>query len=129
MQRATTCLFVTQLLVTAMTAATAQQQARISDDGANLYKEHCGHCHSLDSDGIGPRHRNVFGRRAGSVEGYEYSQALSRSQLVFDEKTLDLWLTAPTTLVPGTDMRWRVGDPNTRSAIIEYLRDVATSNE
>ena len=45
------------------------------DHGAKVYHE-CMICHSLDKNGIGLSHRDVFGRRAGSVPDYSYSAAL-----------------------------------------------------
>lgn len=44
--------------------------------GEQLYLARCGACHSLDSNGAGPRHRGVVGRRVASVPGFSYSTAL-----------------------------------------------------
>jgi cytochrome c len=49
----------------------------------------CLACHALAYDRTGPRHCGLFGRRAGSVEGFAYSEAMKRSKLVWDDKTLD----------------------------------------
>ena len=66
----------------------------------------------------------VVGRRAGSVEGYSYSTALKNSNLTWDEATLDSWLTNPSALVPGTKMFFKIDDPQARSDIIAYLKEL-----
>jgi cytochrome c2 len=58
------------------------------DRGKTLYQA-CQACHSIDENDLGPRHRGVVGRRAGSVEDYVYSKALKNSGLTWDESTLD----------------------------------------
>lgn len=116
------------LAATMFFAASASAQAqskRIEGDavrGAHLYELRCSACHSPDSNRIGPAHRGVFGRRAGSAPGYAYSRALARSGLLWDETTLDHWLTGPTILVPGTRMGISVVDVQDRRDIIAYLR-------
>ncbi|MGH8504438.1 MAG: c-type cytochrome, partial [Stenotrophobium sp.] len=64
----------------------------------------CGACHSLTYDRTGPRHCGLFGRRAGSVKGFNYSPAMKNSGIVWSEKTLDEFLTNPMKMVPGTYM-------------------------
>ena len=54
--------------------------------GQVLYQG-CMDCHSIDKDDVGPRHRGVVGRRAGSIEGFGYSKALKNSGLTWDEET------------------------------------------
>src|SRR5579862_6121652 len=50
--------------------------------GKTVYQA-CMGCHSLDEDDVGPRHRGVVGRVAGSVPGYAYSAALKGSHIVW----------------------------------------------
>jgi len=89
--------------------------------GQALYQA-CSGCHSIDEDDIGPRHRGVVGRRAGSIAEYAYSPALKASGLVWDAATLDRWLTGPQELVPGTKMYFSLSDPQKRADIIAYLQ-------
>ena len=89
--------------------------------GQALYQA-CSGCHSIDEDDVGPRHRGVVGRRAGSVAEYAYSPALKASGLVWDAATLDRWLTGPQELVPGTKMYFSLSDPQKRADIIAYLQ-------
>jgi cytochrome c len=85
-------------------------------------------CHSLDKNGIGPSHRNVFGRTAGSVANYSYSAALKASNIVWSETTLDQWLTNPQALVPGTKMMFSVDNAQDRADVIAFLKDKAGSD-
>jgi cytochrome c len=48
-------------------------------------------------------HRNVFGRKAGSVPGYDYSAALKAWNIVWNETALDKWLTDPRRLTVGLE--------------------------
>jgi cytochrome c len=90
--------------------------------GKELYKG-CEGCHSIDENDLGPRHRGVVGRHAGSVEDYSYSTALKISGLIWDEATLDRWLTNPSALVPGTKMFFKIDDAQSRADIIAYLKE------
>jgi cytochrome c len=89
--------------------------------GKELYESRCAGCHSLDQDRIGPRHRGVIGRKAGTVAGFEYSPALRASRIVWSPRTLEAWLTNPERLVPGQRMNYSVPDAADRAAIIVYL--------
>ena len=91
--------------------------------GKVLYQG-CQACHSIDDNDLGPRHRGVVGRRAGSVEDYSYSAALKNSGLTWSESMLDRWLTNPSALVPGTKMFFKVDDPKARADIIAYLKEL-----
>ena len=84
-------------------------------------------CHSLDKNEIGPKHRDVFGRKAGGVPGYDYSAALKASDIVWTETTLDKWLTDPQALVPGTKMLFSLDDAQDRADVIAFLKEKAAS--
>ena len=91
--------------------------------GKALYQS-CAACHSVDDNDLGPKHRGVVGRRAGSIEDYTYSLALKNSGLTWDKTTLDRWLTNPSALVPGTKMYFKIDDPQKRADIIAYLEQL-----
>jgi cytochrome c len=92
--------------------------------GEQLYAR-CAACHALAYDRVGPRHCGVLGRRAGAVPGFEYSPAMKRSRLVWNDKTLDRFLADPLTTVPGTTMTYAgVQDPGERADLIAYLRSI-----
>jgi cytochrome c len=90
--------------------------------GAQIY-ERCAACHSLDYNRTGPKHCGLFGRRAGSLADFEYSPAMRASGIVWNDKTLDRFLAAPTKVVPGTAMGYAgVDDPRERADLIAYLK-------
>jgi cytochrome c len=84
----------------------------------------CLACHSLEYNRTGPRHCGLFGRRAGAEPGFEeYSPAMKRSKLVWNEKTLDRFLANPLKAVPGTTMTYAgVPDAQERADLIAYLK-------
>jgi cytochrome c len=90
--------------------------------GTALWERRCGGCHALDRDIGGPRLGGVYGRRAGSVQSFSYSDALKNSGIVWDRETLDQWLRDPERLVPGTDMAFRVEKEEERRQIIAFLQ-------
>lgn len=82
----------------------------------------CLACHALQYNRTGPKHCGVVGRRAGTAPGYEYSPAMKRSKLVWDEKTLDRFLADPLKTVPGTTMTYAgVPEAKDRADLIAYL--------
>jgi len=87
-----------------------------------LFEKRCGGCHSLDRDKEGPQLHGVYGRKAGSVESFQYSDALKKSQIVWTEETLERWLTDTDKLVPDNDMTFHVEKQEERRAIIAYLK-------
>jgi cytochrome c len=105
----------------AVTAGASAHLEAPAVEPAAAYKVHCSSCHNLERNGIGPNHRGIFGKKAGSVAGYSYSPALKNSGIVWDRETLDKWLQGPRKLVPGTKMVKSVANPATRKAIIDYL--------
>ena len=101
--------------------ASGATQAADPEKGKALYESRCAGCHSLDHDRIGPRHRGLIGRKAGAVQGFEYSPALRASRIVWNAPTLDAWLTDPERLIPGQRMNYRVPDAADRAALVAYL--------
>lgn len=92
--------------------------------GEALYAR-CLACHALAYDRTGPRHCGLFGRKAGTVPGFAYSEAMKRSNIVWNSQTLDMFLKEPTRAVPGTSMGYDgVKDAGERAALIAYLRQV-----
>jgi len=100
--------------------APARGQGR--EDGKALFEKRCGGCHALDRDKEGPRLGGVYGRPAGSLDSFEYSDALKKSKIKWVEDTLDQWLTDTEKLVPGNDMTFHVEKAEKRSQIIAYLK-------
>ncbi len=95
-----------------------------ADHGEALY-EACQDCHSLDKNDVGPRHRGVFGRKAASLPDYDYSDALKSANIVWNEETLDKWLTDPQAVAPGAKMFFHLDNPQDRADVIAYLKERA----
>lgn len=114
---------VCSLMLTLMlgTAANAVEPGDVQR-GKALYQAQCSACHSLNYNGVGPAHKGVFGRRAGSAPGYTYSPALAGSGLTWTEQTLARWLTDPEALVPGQKMGFKVADEQARADLIAFLK-------
>jgi cytochrome c len=93
--------------------------------GAAVFEQYCAPCHSLKPgvNRYAPSLAGVIGRKAGTVQGFEYSKALQlQSGLVWNGKTLDEWLRDPHAAVPGTGMAFEgLKNAAQRRAVIEFL--------
>ncbi len=94
------------------------------DKGAKLYKR-CKACHTLDEGGknkVGPNLFGIFGREAGTLEGFKFSKAMKASDVVWDEATLDPFLTKPKKFIPKTKMGFPgLRKEGQRADVIAYL--------
>ena len=95
-----------------------------ADRGEALYQG-CQDCHTLDKNDVGPRHRGVFGRKAGSIADYNYSEGLKRSGVVWDEANLDKWLTDPQAFIPDAKMFYHLSEAQDRADVIVFLKERA----
>lgn len=120
----------TVLALAAGTALAAAKEGGSAGDpmaGKEIYSR-CLACHALAYDRTGPRHCGLFGRRAGSVKGFAYSDAMKRSRIVWNKKTLDRFLASPMTVVSGTAMGYAgVTDKKERGDLIAYLKQANDS--
>ena len=101
--------------------------ARADGDVANGEKifARCKACHTIEQgkNKIGPSLYGIIGRHSGSLEGYNYSDAMKSSNLTWDEKTLDIYLTSPRDLVHGTRMAFPgLKKEQDRQDVIAYLK-------
>ena len=97
-------------------------RAQTPASGKELFEKRCGGCHALDRDKEGPRLRGVYGRVAGSLDSFKYSDALKKSKITWTDERLDKWLTDTEKLVPDNDMTFHVERPEERGEIIAYLK-------
>jgi cytochrome c len=99
--------------------------------GERAFKQ-CASCHQVGVNAHGsfaPQLNGLFGRRAGSTSDYAYSDAMKRSGIVWDERTLSAFLHDPDKLVPGTKMRfWGISDDNEIAALLAYLRTLQSAD-
>ncbi len=96
-----------------------------ADQGKLLFEKRCTGCHSLDQEKEGPRLRGVFGRKAGKVESFSYSDGLKDAQFTWDAALLDKWLTDTESVVPNNDMTFHVPNPQERTDIIRFLESLS----
>src|SRR5690606_12390984 len=112
-------------LVLAMAGASPAFSGGDSAAGEELYTR-CAACHALERNRTGPKHCGLFGRRAGSVPGYDYSQAMKDSGIVWNARTLDRFLADPMAVVAGTSMGYAgVRDDAERAALIAFLESAS----
>jgi cytochrome c len=98
-----------------------------AERGEEIYTR-CKACHTLEQNRVGPRHCGLFGRKAGSVPNYQYSAAMKKYGVTWNEQTLDKFIENPLKTVPGTKMGYAgVKDPQERADLIAYLKK-ATSD-
>ena len=95
--------------------------------GERQFARKCSVCHTLSpSDGnrAGPTLHRLFGRQAGSLPGYPYSEGLRKSGLVWNEKTIaDLFDKGPDHVTPGSKMPLQViNDDNKLEALVAFLK-------
>lgn len=97
------------------------------DPGERQFARKCSICHTLTPDGAnraGPTLYKVFGRRAGTLPGYIYSDALKNSDIIWNEETIGrLFGDGPQEVVPGTKMPLqKMTSADERNALIAFLK-------
>ena len=101
------------------------QDAALLDAGKRVFLK-CRSCHSLEKDAgnmTGPNLWGVFGRKAGTEPDFQYSEAVKKSGIVWDEAKIDEWLSSPKSFLPGNKMAF-IGLPKEedRKAVLAYLK-------
>lgn len=117
------------LVLTALVASWAAAPAAKADDGRLEFNTHCRTCHSVNEGDHrqGPSLHNIFGAEAGSSDYPNFSDALTRSKLTWDEETLDGFIANPDRVIPGNTMNPYSGiaDQSVRERIVAYLKSEA----
>jgi cytochrome c len=98
-----------RLFITATTLVLASATASLAQDAASGEKifAQCKACHQIGANAknaVGPVLNGLFGRKAGTIEGYSYSPANKNSGIVWDEATFAEYIKDPKAKVPGTKM-------------------------
>jgi len=115
-------MLVSLVAVLASAAMPATEAPEIAA-GERVFRIQCMGCHSVEPERnrAGPTLYGLIDRPAGTVEGYDYSQAMRGAGIVWDHETLDAFLADPGAVVPGTKMVfWGLGEDDRRH-VIAYL--------
>jgi len=87
----------------------------------------CAQCHSLEPDRsmTGPSLAELWNRKAGSLASFpRYSPALTSSNVVWNDKTLDEWIKDPQHVVPGNQMTFPgMKDAQQRADLLAFLKE------
>jgi cytochrome c len=94
------------LTVAALTAATGVANAQDLAAGEQSFRK-CLPCHSVGPEArnkIGPVLNGLDGRKSGTIEGYNYSEANKKAEIVWGDATFKDYIVAPMARMPGTKM-------------------------
>jgi cytochrome c len=106
-------------LVAVVPAAASAQDAAA---GKAVFNK-CRACHSFEKNMVGPSLAGIVGRKAGTAEGFNYSDAMKNSGKTWDEASLDAYITDPKAAVPGNKMVFPgVKDEADRKNLIAFLK-------
>jgi cytochrome c len=96
--------------------------AQDAEHGQIIFKA-CAACHATDdANRVGPGMGAIIGRKAGTVPGFRYSNAMKMSDIVWDAKILNAYLESPQKVVPGNRMPYAgLKDPTDRADLVAYL--------
>jgi cytochrome c len=91
--------------------------------GQQVFQDNCSGCHVLTGEGYAaPPLAGVYGRKAGAVAGFGYTDAMKKSGIVWDDASLRQFLADPAKAVPGTAMSVNLPDAQQRDDVIAYLK-------
>jgi cytochrome c len=90
--------------------------------GKAVFEKRCTGCHAMDADREGPRLAGVYGRKAGSVAGFNYSAGLKDSGITWTDETLERWLSDPDLVVKDNNMSIGFPKAEERRDLIAYLK-------
>jgi cytochrome c len=110
-------------------SAAAPVLAQNAATGERVFNQQCRSCHTVDkgaANGIGPNLAGLFGRKAGTAEGFKASEAMKASGLVWDDTSLADYLRDPAKRVPGSTMVFAgLKQPSQLADVIAWLHKVA----
>jgi cytochrome c len=117
------CLMVAAVSAVMLSAGAARAQD--VDAGKKVFNQ-CRACHVLDktTNRVGPHLGGVNGRKAGSVEGFSYSDAMKNSGITWDEESLAKYLKDPKGFIVGNKMAFAgVKKDDDLKNLIAYLKE------
>jgi cytochrome c len=114
------------LLLTSGLLGTQAVAAGDAEAGGKLFSKTCGGCHQVGESargGFGPQLNGIIGRTAGSTTGYQYSDAMKNSGVVWTREKLAAYIENPKGVVSGTRMIfWGISDPEKIENLLAYLQ-------
>jgi cytochrome c len=106
--------------------------AQDAENGADVFKK-CRACHQVGENAknaVGPVLNGLIGRKAGSVEGFNYSDANKHSGFTWDEETFAKYIKDPRGVMPGTKMAFAgIKDPEDIKDLTAYLKQFDASGK
>jgi cytochrome c len=123
-----------EAVITAMALMAGPQFANAQDiaSGEKVFQQ-CRACHQIGENAkntVGPALNGLFGRKAGTIEGYSYSPANKNSGITWDEATFAEYIKDPRAKVPGTKMIYAgVKDEKRIQDLIAYLKQYDASGK
>jgi cytochrome c len=113
----------TFIAVLVLAGATADRgYAQDAEHGKTIFTS-CAVCHATDhANRVGPGLEGIIGRKAGTAPGFGYSNAMKKSDIVWDTKILDAYLESPQQVVPGNRMPYAgLKNATDRTDLVAYL--------
>jgi cytochrome c len=123
-----------KLVMAAITVVASAAPALAQDlaAGENSFKK-CLPCHRVGPEAknlVGPLLNGLDGRKAGTIEGYNYTDANKNSGITWDEKTFAEYITDPRVKIPGTKMVFAgIKSENEKAALWAYLKQFDAKGE
>ena len=115
----------TAVVAAACFALSVGAYAQDAENGADIFKK-CRACHQIGENAknaVGPKLNGLFGRKAGSIEGFSYSDANKASGVVWDEKVFAKYIADPKSAMPGNKMAFvGIKDEKDVADLIAYLK-------
>ena len=112
-------------LMASVATGAAPATAADADKGQKLYAV-CKTCHTVEQGGkhqVGPNLPGMFGRTAGTVDGYKYSDAMRDSKIKWTAESVDKYMADPKGFIPKNKMVYAgMKKPEDRADLIEYLQ-------
>src|SRR4051794_22265755 len=115
------------LLIVGLSVTGASAQSGDAVRGQRAFNQQCKACHTVEKDGAstaGPNLHGVFGRKAGTAAGFEFSDEMKKSGIVWDDATLTDYNRDPKGKVPGTKMVFNgVKNAGQLADLVAYLKE------
>jgi cytochrome c len=125
--------FLTLCVLTASVSQSASETwAQSAEAGERVYAQ-CRACHQVGETAknlVGPQLNGMFGRKSGTVEGYNYTDANKNSNITWDVKTFSEYIVDPRGKIPGTKMAFAgLKNPQQVEDLIAYLKQFDASGK